>query len=166
MSQRIDASRAVFSTNMRSPGVEKGFAAPQSRSSKQMHLRAVDLPVQTVHQQAAIEPAAPSSDRRMFRRKVNRLEMMPHALSKPKIKSFDSPQTFADENLNVFDFQPFNEAAQPEQVYEPVVYNKAAMTYPQENIRSSDMETEETEEAYFVDRPVFLLGQKYFGTRF
>lgn len=170
MFQRMDASRVVFNSNKKSSVAEKpasGFALPQSRNPN-LRLRTINPTEQANHSQNRIGVSKPSADRRMSRRRVQSNILSFEAVPQQDETPFEVQRFTETDNLqNMFFGSPATETLLPEQAYEPGVHHHNA---PPNSFLSpvaqSSLEKEETEESYSIDRPVFLLSQKYFGTRF
>lgn len=169
MSQRIDAIRSVFSVNLKSSIADKpgsGFAQPQSRQPGRVHLRAVTLPEPEVKHTARTKVISPPPDRRMFRRRVEHPVLQPAGMSRQAFQTSD-PKSSALVNDPAVDHVPsfLPESKPMEQVPVPVIEHEAIMVRP--HVQEDTIpEYEEYDETYVIDRPVFLLSQKYFGTRY
>lgn len=167
MSQRIDALRSVFSVNVRSSVSDKpgsGFAQAQSRQPGRVHLRAVSPPGPDVKQPSQTESiSAPPDDRRMFRRRVERPALQPLGMS----RQANAAKSGALVNDPAVDQIPswFPELEPRDQAAVPVIEPEDILARPHVLENASSVYAEE-EETYMVDRPVFLLSQKYFGTRY
>lgn len=168
VSQRINAPRAVFSANMNSSLVRKpgsGYALPQIRRTNNMHLRAVGPLEQPTGQPTKIEPTMPPSDRRMSRRNVHNQTIMPRAISRQPVSL--APLQEPAQHMEVSPVHPLTEDRYPEQVQGKTVHNETREHIPPEYVSPSlNSEADVIEESYLIDRPVYLLSQKYFGTRY
>lgn len=165
MPQRINASRAVFSVNLKSPSAENlivGNPRPQNRRSNNMSLRAVSPLESPPIQQAKVDPILFPSDRRMSRRKVSNQAMMPRAIDRPQTMHSSAVREL-EGDLEAVEIQPLTEEKLPEQVEMKIVNDK---TDTVNTTLSAESEVAEIEEPYLIDRPIFLLSQKYFGTRY
>lgn len=168
MSQRIDALRSVFSVNLRSSTADKpgsGFSQPQSRQPGRVHLRAVKPPEPDRRQPARIETVSPPPDRRMFRRRNERPVIQAPGISRQAFHAAPAPDppvhdAAADRGVT---FRTDLETLEP--VFIPAIEHETVLAranVPEKAVPDS----EEDDETYLIDRPLFLLSQKYFGTRF
>jgi len=169
VSQRIDVLRSVFSVNLNSSIAEKpgsGYAPPQSRQPGRMHLRAVSPPAPVLKQPARMEAVSPPPDRRMFRRRVDRLIPQPPGVSRHGIKSSPPASSFPVDDLLIDNSPSFHAGKElMEQAAVLAAKHEAVLAKPVV-IEDTFTDPEDIAESYIIDRPVFLLSQKYFGTRF
>lgn len=131
-----------------------------------MQLKVVSTPEQPGIPRSNIMPVIPRSDRSMSRRQINQQTIMPRALSRQQPVPF-SPVKELAECMETADIQPLTEEMLTERIDEKTVaWQTSKLIPPLIASPSSDLDAAEIEESYLIDIPVYLLSQKYFGTRY
>lgn len=163
MPQRINAARVVVSVNMKSPTNDHpGPARTQSQTPIQNH---PDLGSGRQLDYDQSIPIPSLSDRRMSRRKPGNQGINPLGWSVNRSDTF-SPLQSNPEITEVVSFHSRQEMEEPDYSKITAHDTRADVADSPMITASPQLEAENLEETYNVDRPVYLLSQKYFGTRY
>jgi len=168
VTQRINASRVVVSVNMKSPATENLRSVsphPHNQRQNRMNLRSVgeseSPPASSIVADSMLAP-----DRRMSRRKISNQGIRPLDLVRNRAVASPHVQPTV-ETIEEAPIQLVPDMTRPAHPETKADYNKSILVNaPAIAVVSPPPEGEELEDAYVIDRPVYLLSQKYFCTRY
>ncbi len=164
MPQRIDAARVVVSVNMKSPGVENHRPGNTPRQNR-MNLRPTAETESPGIILSTAKPILPPPDRRMSRRQASNQGVRPLELVRNRVQP-SPPVQAAVEALESAPIEPILESKWTDQEVQTDYVKPSLASSTPLAVVSPESVTNEIEESNPIDLPVYLLSQKYFGTRY